>query len=61
MKVSEIVKEIKKIGCRKVAEGTKHELWYSPVTGKRFNVPRHYSKELKKKTEQSIRKQSGLK
>ena len=61
MKVSEIVKLIKKIGCYKVKEGTNHERWYSPVTGKEFSVPRHYSKELKTTTEHSIRKDAGLK
>ena len=60
MKVSEIIKLLKKIGCFKIREGANHEMWHSPITGKDFPVPRHYSKELKTKTEQSIRKDSGL-
>lgn len=60
MKVSEMVKLIKKIGCYKVKEGADHERWYSPVTGKKFSIPRHYSKELKTKTEHSIREDAGL-
>lgn len=61
MKVSEIVKLLKKNGCYKVREGANHECWYSPITGKNFSIPRHYSKELVKKTEQSILNEAGLK
>ena len=61
MKTSEIVKELKKIGCYKVFEGANHERWYSPVTNLEFSVPRHYSKELHPKTAHSIKKQAGLK
>lgn len=61
MKVSELVKEIKSIGCYFDHEGGNHEIWFSPVTGIKFPVPRHYSQELNKKIENSIRKQSGLK
>lgn len=60
MKVSELVKQIKKIGCYKVKEGANHEIWFSPVTGKQFTIPRHYSQELKTGTENNIRKDSGL-
>ena len=61
MKVSELVREVKKIGCYKLEEGANHEKWFSPVTGKKFYIPRHYSKELKRKTEENIRKDAGLK
>ena len=61
MKVSEIVKELKELGCYKAREGTNHEIWHSPVTGKNFPVPRHYAKELKTGTERSIRRDAGLK
>lgn len=61
MKVSEIVRMIRKIGCRKIREGTNHEVWFSPVTGKSFIIPRHYSQELAKGTENNIRKDAGLK
>lgn len=61
MKVSEMVKLIKEIGCYKIKEGTNHERWFSPITGEEFSIPRHYAKELKNKTEHSIRKQAGLK
>ncbi len=59
-KVSEIVRLIKSIGCYKIREGAEHERWYSPITGKKFSVPRHYSKELPIGTEKSIRNDAGL-
>ena len=61
MKGSEIVKLLKQAGCFKVEDGANHERWYSPRTGKKFTVPRHYSKEIPKGTEQSIKKSAGLK
>jgi len=61
LKVSEIVKLLKKNGCYKTKEGANHERWYSPITGKTFSIPRHYGKELMKKTEQSILTDAGLK
>ena len=60
MKVSEMKRLLERIGCYKEKEGTNHEIWYSPVTNKRFTLPRHGSKELPKGTEMSIKKQSGI-
>lgn len=61
MRVSEIVKMIKKAGCWKVREGESHEIWYSPITGKKFSVSRHKTEELPPGTENSIKKDAGLK
>lgn len=61
MKGSELVKLIKKTGCYKVREGANHEIWYSPITGKTFTVPRHYSHEIKTKTANSILEDAGVK
>lgn len=61
MKGSELVKELKKIGCYKIREGGNHELWYSPITGREFPFPRHYGQELGTGIENKIRKDSGLK
>ena len=60
LKVSELVKELKHIGCYKTREGSNHEIWKSPVTGKKFQLPRHYSQELPTGTEKNIRKSAGL-
>ena len=59
-KVSEIVKKLKKAGCFLYREGSEHEIWFSPITGKKFQVPRHYNKELPSGTLKSILKSAGL-
>ncbi len=60
MKVSEMIKLLKKSGCYKVQDGANHEIWYSPITKQQFVVPRHPSKELPTGTTKSIQKQAGL-
>ncbi len=60
MKVSEMKKLLKQIGCRKIRVGANHEIWYSPITDRKFQVPRHQSQELPTGTEKQIRKESGL-
>ena len=59
-KVSEKKRQLRAAGCYKIREGTNHEIWYSPKTGKQFAVPRHDGKELKTKTEISIDRDAGL-
>lgn len=60
MKVSEMKKLLKQIGCRKIRDGANHEIWYSPITDRKFQVPRHQSQEVPTGTEKQIRKESGL-
>lgn len=60
-KVSEIVRKIRKqTNCSKIREGRNHEIWLNPDTGKEFQVPRHYSKELPTGTANKILKDAGL-
>lgn len=61
MKISELIKILKKNGCYLKHHGTRHDVWYSPATEKSFTVPRHSSKEIKTKTANSILKDAGLK
>ena len=61
MKVSELVKILKRSGCYIVDHGAEHDKWYSPLTGNTFMVPRHPSKEVKTGTANKILKDSGLK
>lgn len=61
MKVSEMIKMLKKAGCYITDNGARHDEWYSPLTGKYFRVPRHQSKELATGTANSIMKDAGLK
>lgn len=61
MKTSEMKRRLRKAKCFKESEGANHEIWFSPITGKRFTVPRHDAHELPTKTAESILKQAGLK
>lgn len=60
LKVSELTKKLKKIGCYLTAHGKEHDKWYSPVTGNTFRVPRHQSQEIPTGTANRIMKDSGL-
>lgn len=61
MKVSEMVRKIKKVGCYIVEHGKEHDKWYSPITGRVFRIPRHPGKELPTGTAESIARDAGLK
>ena len=41
MKRSELVKILKKHGCKFIEHGGNHDKFYSPLTGKTFPVWRH--------------------
>ncbi len=62
MKYKELEKKVKSIGCydtRKQMNG--HPLWYSPVTGKYFQMSNHGSEEVATGTLNKIMKAAGLK
>ena len=61
MKVSELVKLLKRNHCYLLEHGANHDIWYSNLTGKKFTVPRHKSKELSTKTADTILKTAGIK
>lgn len=61
MRYSELTKKLKKAGCIIKRHGSKHDEWYSPITGNTFQVPRHNSQEVKKGLANAILKDSGLK
>ena len=61
MTVSELLRKLKKHKCRFVEHGTNHDVWYSPITGKETQIPRHKSKEIPKGTLEEILKDMGLK
>ncbi len=60
MKASEMTKMLKEAGCRIERHGSSHDIWYSPITQRLFQVPRHQSKELPKGTANKIMKDAGL-
>jgi len=61
MKYTELIKRLKKEGC--VELGTQqagHPLWYSPKTGKTFQLSNHFSHEVATGTLRRILKDAGL-
>lgn len=61
MRYSELERELRKAGCYIVRSGASHDIWFSPITGKKFTVPRHGGKEVPIGTYESIMKAAGLK
>jgi len=61
MKTSEATKMLAKAGCYFVEHGGRHDCWFSPITQKRFRIPRHGSQELPTGTKKSIEKLAGVK
>ncbi len=60
--VAEIVRKIRRYtDCYMIREGSNHEIWLNPDTGEQFTIPRHYSKDVKPGTADSIFRKSGLK
>lgn len=41
MKTQELLKLLKKNNCEIVRNGSRHDMWFSPLTQKQFAVPRH--------------------
>ncbi|SHE57217.1 type II toxin-antitoxin system HicA family toxin [Dysgonomonas macrotermitis] len=61
MKVSELRRRIERIGCYVTRNGANHDIYYSPITDKKFPVSRHMSEEVPIGTQRSIEKSAGLK
>lgn len=60
MKSAELIKLLKEYGCEFVRHGKgDHQIWYSPITGKKFVVP-HPKKETPLGTLKSIKKSAGI-
>lgn len=60
MRYSELKKLLRKNGCKLEREGAGHEIWYSPITDKRFTVGRHNTEEVRSGTLKSILKEAGV-
>jgi len=46
MTVSEMIRKIKKQGCKFLRPGSRHDIWINPKNGQTTEIPRHQSKEL---------------
>lgn len=60
IKYSELTKQLRSIGCYILRHGSNHDMWYSPITEKKFPVPRHQSEDVKKGTLKCIKRDAGL-
>ncbi|GHU91258.1 hypothetical protein FACS1894202_12400 [Clostridia bacterium] len=61
MKVSELVRLVKKRGCKLVRHGSRHDIWINPLTGGKTEIPRHQSEEVPSGMANGILKDLGLK
>ncbi len=59
MKNAELRKLLKKSKCSLIRHGSNHDIWYSPITGQHFAVPRHKD-EIKTGTAKSILRSAGI-
>ena len=60
MTYRELKKLLKDNGSYFHHDGKRHEIWYSPKTGKQFPVGRHKTEEVKKGTLKSIKTDAGI-
>ena len=60
VKYSELEKLLKAAGCRPDREGNNHRMWFSPITGARFPVAYHKTKDVPRGTLKSILKAAGI-
>lgn len=61
MKTSELIKKLKAAGCWYLDSGTNHDWWWSPITNRKFQVPRHATHDIGWTLLKDISKQSGVK
>lgn len=54
MTVNQLKRELRRAGCHLLRHGAKHDIWYSPITGKQTQISRHGSEEVKLKTLRGI-------
>ena len=59
MNTQELIKLLKRNGCRLDYHGKRHDMWYSRKTDKVFPVPRHKT-EIATGTLKSILKDAGI-
>jgi len=61
MKYSEIERKLRNAGCYFYRRGGSHDIWFSPITDKKFALSHHKSEEAPVGTVKSISNDSGVK
>lgn len=59
MKYGELLRLFRRSGIKLVEHGKRHDIYYSPITGKMFPVPRH-AREIPIGTLRSMMRDAGL-
>lgn len=60
MTFGELKRLLRKKGCYLDHQGGRHEIWYSPKTGKYFQLGRHNTEEVANGTLNNIKRTRGL-
>ena len=61
MRYNELIKLVKKAGCYDTGkQQAGHPLWFSPKTGKYFQMSNHLSQEVATGTLKKIKKAAGI-
>ena len=60
MRVSELKQFLRKNDCYFYRDGSRHEIWISRKTGKKFQIPRHNAQEVASGTLKSIKRSAGI-
>lgn len=59
MKISELIKILRKAGCQFLKSGGRHDIWVN-THGDKFAIPRHQSEEVPKGLERKAKKWAGI-
>lgn len=60
MTTAELIRLLKKHGCYLFRNGSNHDIYKSPLTGKRFSVGRHMKEEVRMGTLMNILRSAGI-
>lgn len=61
MKTTELIRRLKAAGCWFLEEGKNHSWWWSPISNRKFQIPRHAAHDIGRNLLKDIEKQSGVK
>ena len=60
LKVNELKKILRENDCYFYREGSRHEIWISTRTGRKFQVPRHGTQDVPIGTLKAIKQSAGI-
>ncbi len=60
MTYAELARRLARLGCRVARQGSRHEIWENPATGRTAAVPRHHQQEIPPGTLRKILLELGI-